>query len=144
MKRMALALMLAVALPLVQGGPSLSAEEHHYLSAADLEVECSKKSETCYGVIYGVLGSLLYLNNTEQMKEVLCLPAISAEDIRLHFLSYAIDNRKGIAEMLGGAALAGLLWDKYPCPKERLRRRAEGEKAYKEMEDEARGRPPKD
>jgi surface polysaccharide O-acyltransferase-like enzyme len=75
---------------------SLSAEEHHYLSAADLEVECSKKSETCYGVIYGVLGSLLYLNNTEQMKEVLCLPAISAEDIRLHFLSYAIDNRKGV------------------------------------------------
>ena len=110
--------------------------EPPYFSAQQLERECHKRSDMCFGVIYGVIGTLLSQRNKERMGGVICLPTISMDDVRVHFLSFAIDNREQIKDMLGGSALFTMLDNKYPCPEERLLRSAEAKDAYRMLKKE--------
>lgn len=80
-----------------------------------------------------VLGTLLSQSLTSRMSGVVCLPEISADDVRVHFLSFATDRRKEIEGMLGGAALFTMLYEKYPCPGETLLRRTDAEATEKEL-----------
>lgn len=123
------------ALSIVLLATALSASENEkYFSAQDLERECRNKSETCFGVIYGIQGTLLTESSIERLKGVVCLPGISADDIRIQYLSYAIDHRKEIKGMLGVSALFTMLYEKYPCPEEAKLRKLDGEKAVNSLE----------
>lgn len=111
-----------------------ASDKENYFAAQDLEHECRNKSETCFGVIYGIQGTLLAESSTERLKGVICLPNMSADDIRIQYLSYATDHRNEIKGMLGGSALFTMLYEKYPCIAEAKLRKLDGEKAIKALE----------
>jgi hypothetical protein len=113
---------------------TMADEKPSYFAAEDLADDCvshnSERTNECFGVIYGVLGTLMYLKSSHSpFADVLCLPPISAVNVKDAFLAAFYANRRGISGMLAGAAVASVLYNRYPCATEKERRDQEAKKA---------------
>ena len=122
---------------------SQSAEfDARYYTAQELEADCDSslldRRHYCRSLLTGVLGTLRFLNATEHMSEILCIPDMSAEDARIHYLSFAVDNRQQLKDMLAGAAAADMFYEKYPCVGEAERRKRVGAEAARELQNRVR------
>jgi len=129
---------LLIVLSMLLSLSSTAGEKAHYYAAEDLADDCvsrdfERKNE-CFGVMQGVLGTLGFLNTVHSpFANVLCLPPMSPATVKDAFLSAFYADRHGLTGMLAGAAVASVLYDRYPCPAERNRREEEGKRAAEEL-----------
>jgi hypothetical protein len=125
---------------------AIADDSSHYYTAEKLADDCVSQKwdqkQQCFGVMYGVLGTLGYLNVSHTpFANVLCLPPMSPAMVKDEFLSAFFDKRRGLTGMLAGAAVASVLYDRYPCESEKKRRTQEGKAAFEELLKETK--PPK-
>ncbi len=118
---------------------SMPDEKAHYYAAEDLVDDCVSRNlasqNQCYGVIYGVIGSLGFLQVAHSpFANVLCMPPMSAASVKDKFLSAFYADRHAFNGMLAGSAVASVLYDRYPCATEKSRREQEGKKAAEELD----------
>lgn len=129
-------LLLALSQP-VRAQAEAPRDSVQYYSTEELALDCDSsvgpRRERCMSTLTGALHAFAYLSHTEPLKDVLCIPPMSIADVRVHFLSYAAERAAQIHEMLAGAAVADMLYEKYPCPAEAIRRDAARAKAAQEL-----------
>ena len=118
---------------------STADEKFPYYSAANLADDCVShewdQKQLCFGVMHGVLGSLGFLRASHSpFADTLCLPPMSAAGVKDSFLSAFYAQRQQFNGMLAGAAVASVLYDRYPCEAEKKRRTQEGKEAVDRLE----------
>jgi hypothetical protein len=114
-------------------------EKSPYYAAENLADDCVShawdQKQLCFGVMHGVLGSLGFLKAMHSpFADTLCLPPMSAAGVKDAFLSAFYARREQYNGMLAGAAVASVLYERYPCEAEKKRRTQEGKEAGDTLE----------
>jgi hypothetical protein len=126
---------------------SVADEQSPYYSAENLADDCVShkwdQKQLCFGVMHGVLGSLGFLKAMHSpFTDTLCIPPMSAAGVKDTFLSAFYAQRQQFNGMLAGAAVASVLYDRYPCAAERIRRMQEGKEAGDALDKVFKGKKP--